>query len=76
MTDFNIPAGTTQTIAGLSANSTNTVEGNSTAPYGAGGGTLISTGPLPGQCTVTVTGQRQGRSAGVEHLLSAVAGLR
>jgi hypothetical protein len=54
--DFNIPAGTTQTISGLSANSIDTIEGNATAAYGAGGGTLNSTGPLPGQCNVTVTG--------------------
>ena len=56
MTDFNIPAGTTQTISGLSANSTNTVEGNSTAAYGAGGGTLNITSPLPGHCSITGTG--------------------
>jgi hypothetical protein len=54
--DFNIPAGTTQTISGLPANSTNTVEGNSTAAYGAGGGTLNITGGLSGNVTVTVTG--------------------
>ena len=56
MADFNIPVGTTQTISGLGANSTDTVEGNSTAAYGAGGGTLNITGPLAGQCNVTVTG--------------------
>jgi hypothetical protein len=56
MTDFNIPDGTIDTISNLGANSTNTVEGNSTAAYGAGGGTLNSTGPLPGTCNVTVTG--------------------
>ena len=36
MTDFNIPAGTTQTVGSLSGNP-DTVEGNSTAAYGAGG---------------------------------------
>ena len=56
MANFNILAGTTQTISSLPANSTNTVEGNLTAAYGAGGETLISTGPLPGECNVTVTG--------------------
>ena len=56
MADFNIPAGTTLTVSGLASNSTNTIEGNSTASYGEGGGTLISTGPLPGQCDITVTG--------------------
>jgi hypothetical protein len=55
MADFNIPVGTTRTISNLSAGSTNTVEGNSTAPYGAGGGTLNVTGVLAGQCTITVT---------------------
>jgi hypothetical protein len=56
MADFNISAGTTQIISSLSANSTDTVEGNSTAAYGAGGGTLNITGPLSGACNVTVTG--------------------
>src|SRR5215472_7224609 len=55
MADFNIPAGTTQTISGLPANSTTTIEGNSTASLGAGGGTLTITGPLAGKCNVTVT---------------------
>jgi hypothetical protein len=56
MADSNIPAGTTLTVSGLSANSTDTIEGNSTAAYGVGGGTLNSTGPLAGHCNVTVTG--------------------
>jgi len=56
MANFSIPAGTTQVISGLSANSIDTIEGNSNAAYGAGGGTLNSTGPLPGNCNVTVTG--------------------
>jgi hypothetical protein len=55
MADFNIPAGTTQTDS-FATNSTNTVEGNSTAAYGTGGGTLNTTSALPGHCTVTATG--------------------
>jgi hypothetical protein len=53
MADFNIPAGTTQTVSSLSG--TNTVEGNSTAAYGAGGGTLSVTGNITSS-TLTVTG--------------------
>jgi hypothetical protein len=65
MADFNIPAGTTQIIPSLSANSTDTVEGNSTAAYGAGGGTLNVTGPLSGACNVTVLRRSLARSAGL-----------
>ena len=54
MTDFNIPAGTTQTVGSLSGNP-DTVEGNSTAAYGAGGGTLQVTGDVNGD-SITVTG--------------------
>jgi hypothetical protein len=54
MADFNIPAGTTQTTANLTGVG-NTVEGNSTAAYGVGGGTLTVTGDISG-AGVTVTG--------------------
>ena len=54
MTDFNIAAGTTQTVSG-NLSGTNTVEGNSTAAYGAGGGTLDVTGNIT-NATITVTG--------------------
>ena len=33
-----------------------THDGNSTTDHGADGGTLISPDPLPGSCTITVTG--------------------
>jgi hypothetical protein len=54
MADFNIPAGTTVPVSSLTGS--NTVEGNSTAAYGAGGGTLNVMNALPGSVSVTVTG--------------------
>src|SRR5271166_2934986 len=53
MATFNIPLGTTQTVSSLSG--TNTINGNSTAAYGAGGGTLDVTGDA-NNATITVNG--------------------
>ena len=53
MATFDIPLGTTQTVSSLSG--TNTINGNSTAAYGAGGGTLDVTGDA-NNSTITVNG--------------------
>jgi len=53
MADYNVPAGDTATVLTLSG--TNTFEGNSSNPYGSGGGTLLVILSADG-ATITATG--------------------